>query len=207
MASSLDVLSKNLNEEQCKNFGKFYRGEQFTLLKQKGIYPYDYVNSVDKLSDTSFPPKYAFYSRLNEEAISDEDYKHAQKVWKEFNINSLREYHGLYNISDVLLLADVFENFRDVCMKNYNLDPAWNYTASGLACDASLKLTEVELELLSDIDMLRMVQQGIRCGVAMVSNRYGRSNNKYMSDKYDSSQPSKYISYLGANNLYGCAIE
>ena len=173
MTSSLDALSKNLNKDQCKNLKKFYRGKQFKLLKRKGVYPYDYVDSVDKLSDTSFPPKYVFYSRLNEEAITDEDYKHAQKVWKEFNINSLREYHDLYNISDVLLLADVFENFRDVCMKNYNLDPAWYYTAPGLAWDASLKLTKVELELLSDIDMLRMVQQGIRGGVAMVSNRYG----------------------------------
>jgi len=91
-------------------------------------------------------------------------------------------------------------------MKNYYLDPAWYYTAPGLACDASLKLTKVELELLGDIDMLRMVQQGIRGGVAMVSNRYGRSNNKYMGDKYDSSQPSKYISYLDANNLYGWAM-
>jgi len=124
MASSLDALSKNLNGKQCKNLGKFYRGEQFKLLKRKGVYPYDYVDSVDKLSETSLPPKDAFYSRLNEEAITDEDYEHAQKVWKEFNINSLREYHDLYNISDVLLLAAVFENFRDVCMKNYNLDPA-----------------------------------------------------------------------------------
>jgi len=135
---------------------------------------------------------------LNEEAITDEDYEHAKNVWKEFNINSLREYHDLYNISDVLLLADVFENFRDVCIKNYNLD-----TAPGLAWDASLKLTKVELELLSDIDMLRVVQQGIRGGVAMVSIRYERSNNKYMRDKYDSSQLSNYISYLHANNLYG----
>ena len=90
---------------------------------------------------------------MNEEAITDEDYEHAQKVWKEFNIKSFREYHNLYNISDILLLADVFENFRDVRMKNYNLDPAWYYTAPGLAWDASLKLTKVELELLGDINM------------------------------------------------------
>ena len=116
MTSSLDVLSKNLNGKQCKNLKKFYRGKHFDLLKRKGVYPYDYVDSVDKLSETSLPPKDAFYSRLNDEAITDEDYEHVKNVWKEFNIKSLRKYHNLYNISDVLLLADVFENFRDVLL-------------------------------------------------------------------------------------------
>ena len=87
------------------------------LLKRKGVYPYDYVDSVEKLAETSLPPKEAFYSKLNDEDISDEDYEHAQSVWKEFNMKTLMEYHELYNKSDVLLLADVFENFRDVCVK------------------------------------------------------------------------------------------
>jgi len=133
-------------------------------LKRKGVYPYDYVDSVDKLAETALPPKEAFFSKLNDEQISDEDYEHAKKIWKEFNMKTLMEYHELYNISDVLLLADVFENFRDVCIKHYNLDPAWYLTAPGLAWDAMLKTTKVKLELLTDIDMLLMIKNGIRGG-------------------------------------------
>ena len=100
-------------------------------------------------------------------------------------MKNLKDYHNLYNRVDVLLLADVFENFRDICIKNYNLDPAHYYTAPGLVWDAALKITKVELELLPDIDMLLMVEKGIRGGFSMISNRYGKANNKYMGDKYD----------------------
>ena len=120
---------------------------------------------MDKLADTSLPPKEAFSSKLNDEDISDEDYEHAKSVWKEFNMKTLREYHELYNKSDVLLFADVFENFRDVCVKNYDLDPAWYLTAPGLAWDVMLKTTGVKLELLTDTDMLLMFKDGIRGGV------------------------------------------
>ena len=109
---------------------------------RKGVYPYDYVDNLDRLSETQLPPKEAFYSRLNKSHISDEDYSHAQKVWKDFSCKTMRDYHDLYLKSDVLLLADVFETFRDVCSMNYELDPAWYYTAPGLAWDAALKKTE-----------------------------------------------------------------
>ena len=105
------------------------------------------MNSPEKLKETQLPPKEAFYSRLNDEGINDENYAHAKKVWKTFKMKTLEEYHNLYNQVDVLLWADVFENFRDICIKNHNLDPAHYYTASGLAWDAALKLTEVKLEL------------------------------------------------------------
>ena len=105
-------------------------------------------------------------------------------------MKTLQDYHDLYNEADVLLLADVFENFRDICIKNYKLDPAHYYTAPGVAWDAALKVTKVELELLSDIDMLLMVEKGIRGGVSMISTRYGKANNKYMGDSFDSSEPS-----------------
>ena len=129
-----------------------------------------------------------------------------KKVWETFEMQNLEDYHNLYNRVDVLLLTDVFENFRDICIKNYKLDPAHYYTAPGLAWDAALKVTEVKLELLSDMDMLLMVEKGIRGGVSMISNRYGKANNKYMGDRFDDKEPSKYITYLDANNLYGWAM-
>ena len=101
------------------------------------------MNSSEKLKGTQLPPKEAFYSRLNDEGISVENYAYAKKVWKTFKMKNLEDYHNLYNRVDVLLLTDVFENFRDICIKNYNLDPAHYYTAPGLSWDAALKLTEV----------------------------------------------------------------
>ena len=133
MPSSLDALFKNLCKEQCKNVGARYSGRQLDLLLRKRVYPYEYVDFLERLDETQLPPRSAFYSRLNDSSISEEDYEHAQTVWKELNCKTLRDYHDLYNISDVLLLADIFENFRDVCMQNYELDPAWYFTSPGLA--------------------------------------------------------------------------
>ena len=206
MATSLEKLVNNLPEDDFINLSLYYSGDKFNLLARKRVYPYEYMDSLEKLEETKLPPKEAFYSRLNDGGISDEDYAHAQKVWKTFKMKYFKDYHELYNEVDVLLLADVFENFRNICLENYELDPAHYYTAPGLAWDAALKVTDVNLELLSDIDMLLMVEKGIRGGVSMVSNRYGKANNKYMGDKFNSNEPSKYIQYLDANNLYGWAM-
>ena len=206
MAESLDSLVNNLPKDAFNNLKRYYTGDKLSLVMRKGVYPYEYMDSLERLKETQLPQREAFYSRLNDEGISDEDYAHARNVWKTFEMKTLQDYHDLYNETDVLLLADVFENFRDICIKNYKLDSAHYYTAPGLAWDAALKITEVELELLSDIDMLLMVEEGIRGGVSMISNRYGKSNNKYMGDKFNPSEPSKYITYLDANNLYGWAM-
>ena len=103
---------------------KYYSGNQLSLLFRKGVYPYDYGDCLKKLDERSLPPKEAFYSKLTGEGITDEDYWYAQTVWKEFNIESMKDYHNLYNLSDVLLLADIFEEFRNICMNHYGLDPA-----------------------------------------------------------------------------------
>ncbi|XP_072047131.1 uncharacterized protein [Amphiura filiformis] len=204
MAAGLGKLVENLDE--FSELPKFYQDEQLQLLFRKGVYPYDHVNSLEKLQETSLPPKDTFYSKLNEEHISDEDYEHAQKVWDTFGMKTMREYHDLYLKSDVLLLADVFESFRKVCLTNYQLDPCWYYTAPGLSYDAMLKKTGIKLDLLTDIDMALMIEKGIRGGISMISTRYSEANNKYMGSDYDPSKPSKYIQYLDANNLYGWAM-
>src|SRR6218665_3779259 len=129
------------------------------------------MNSVARLNNTELPPKSAFYSRLNDSDISDENYEHAKSVWKCFGCKTLREYHNLYNISDVLLLADIFENSRDVCVKNYQLDPAWYYTSPGLPWDAALKSTSIDFELLSDYNMILMIKQGIGGGISQIKNK------------------------------------
>ena len=206
MGSGLDNLVNNLPKNDFYNVKRYYMGNKLSLLTRKGVYPYEYMDSLERLKETQLPPREAFYSRLNDEGFSDKDYHHAHKVWKTFEMKTLKDYHNLYNQVDVLLLADVFENFRDICIKNYKLHPAHYYTAPGLAWDAALKITKVELELLSDIDMLLMVEKGIRGGVSMISNRYGKSNNKYMGVMFVASEPSKYIAYLDANNLYGWAM-
>ena len=175
-------------------------------MTRKGIYPYDYMNGIENFLETQLPPKEAFYSKLNDCGVSDEDYEHAQRIWKEFGIKNLGEYHDLYLKSDVLLLVDVFEEFRNICLENYSLDPAWYYTSPGLSWDAALKHSRVKLELLTYPDLLLMYEKAIHGGVAMIPNRYSEANNKYMGEKFDPSQPSKYIAYLDANALYSWAM-
>ena len=147
----------------------------------------------------------AFYSNLTMENISETDYRHANNVFKTFKLNNLGDYHDLFVQSDTLLLADVLENFRKACIKTYELDPAYFISLPGLAWQACLKKTGVELELLTDYDMLLMIEQGIRGGICHAVHRYGKVNNKYMKN-YDKSKESSYIQYLDANNLIGAAM-
>ena len=205
MLSSVEALVNNLSKDDFKNLEKYFTPEQIKLLKQKGFYPYEYMDNIEKLKDTKPPPQKAFYSKLTGKGINNYNYNHVLEVWKTFKMKSLKEYHEVYNKTDVLLLADVFEKFRDICLKNYGLDPVYYYTAPGLAWDAMLKMTNISLELLSDVDKLLMIEKGIRGGISIISNRYGKANNKYMTD-FNKKEPSKYLMYLDANNLYGWAM-
>ena len=204
LQTSLSNLVGNLQPDDFHNTKEIF-GENIVLLTRKGVYPYDYVSSIEKLSETQLPPKEEFYSKLNDGDITDDDYQHANKVWNTFKCQTIKDYHDLYLKSDVLLLADVFENFRATCLKHYNLDPAHYFTSPGLAWDACLKETGQELELLHDYDMLMMFERGIRGGITHISKRYAEANNKYMKD-YNPDKPSTFIQYLDANNLYGWAM-
>lgn len=215
MASSLDSLSENL-KKGCKSIDDmrkvfvntsehFKNDEQFELMTKKGVYPYDYITSFDKLNDRRLPYRKDFYSKLNNKECSEEDYNDAINVWIKFNCKTLLDYHNIYLVSDVLLLSDIWENFRSVCYKNYGLDCEYYFTAPGLSWDAMLKFTEIKLELLTDIDKYLFVESGIRGGISQISKRYAKANNKYMTS-YDSKIEESSIIYLDANNLYGWAM-
>ena len=152
-----------------------------------------------------YPDKKVFYSALNLEDIADKDYEHAQKVWEVFEIKNLGKYHDLYVQSDALLLAVVFENFENKCIEIYELDPAHFLSAPGLAWQTCLKKTKVELELLTNIDMLLMVEKGIRGGICQAIHRHAKANNKYMKN-YNKDIISSYLMYVDANNLFGWAM-
>ena len=146
-----------------------------------------------------------FTNDLTSEKISYSDYFFYHEVCNTFNIEDLGKYHDLYLKTDVLLLADVFENFRKMCLAYYGLDPCHYFSTPGLSWDALLKMTGVELELLSDPDMYLFIEKGLRGGVSIITHRKANANNKYMKN-YDKSNPSKYILYLDANNLYAWAM-
>ena len=212
MASSIESLAENLlkgcitTEDKRKIFknisNHFTDDEQFNLMTQKGVYPYDYIDNYEKLNTPNLPSIEEFYSKLCNKKCTTDDYNIALKVYKTFNCKSFLEYHNIYLISDVLLLTDIWENFRNVCYKNYNLDCEYYYTAPGLSFDAMLKYTKIELELLTDIDMYLFCENGIRGGVSQISTRHAIANNKYL-ENYDKSKEDSYIVYLDANNLYG----
>ena len=207
MVSRLDSLTSNLVRDGIKLLGfDYYNESQYYQLTRKGVCPYEYMWSWDHFEETQLPPKEAFYSNLNMTNVSKDDYEHAQRVWKEFRIHNLGDYHDLYLLTDVILLANVFEAFRDTCLEHFKLDPVHFYTLPGLAWKTCLRKTGVRLELLTDPDMLPMFERGIRGGMTQAVHHYSSANNHYMGDQYDSSQESSYLEYLDANNLYSWAM-
>ena len=149
---------------------------------RKGYYPYEYTDSWEGFDEISLPDKEAFYNSLNMEGISSVDYKHAKRVYKEFKLKNLGDYHDLYVQRDTLLLADVFENFRNKCIEIYELDTAHFLSAPGLVWQAYLKKTGLRLELLTDIDMLLMAEKGSRGAICHAIHRYAKANNRYIKN-------------------------
>ena len=166
------------------------------LMKRKRGYPSDWMNHAEKLAETSLPPKEAFYNKLSDSYISDEDYQHAQNVWEFFGCRTFKDYHELYLVTDVLLLADIFETFRKISVASYGLDPCYYISAPAMAWDAMLKMTGITLELLTEEqkDIYLLMEAGIRGGVSTAVHRHAESDE------------NSSIVYLDANNLYGWAM-
>ncbi|XP_066585457.1 uncharacterized protein [Prorops nasuta] len=191
MASSLDKLSSYLEESQLKNLVSQFPGlteEQYSMLTRKGIFPYDYIDCISRLGETTLPPRELFYNRLSDSHITEEAYNHAKDVWTKFKIRTLGEYSDLYLKTDILLL-----------------DPAHYYTLPSFTWDAKLKHTGIKLELFTDVDMLLFIERGIRGDLSQCSYRYEKANNRYMQD-LDPAEPSKYLMYYDVNHLYGWAM-
>ena len=174
---------KDFNKELIKLFANTYSFcskdfNKFLLLLRKSVYPYEYMDNWERFDETSLLDKESFYSSLNMENINDIDYRHGNNVFKKFKLKNLGEHHDLFVQSDTLLLADVFENFRNMCIKVYELDSAHFLSLPGLAWQACLKKTNVKLELLTDYDMLLMVEEGIRGGIFHAIYRHAKANNK-----------------------------
>lgn len=206
LGTSLEKLGNGLHKTDFVHLRRcFTKDTEFELLTRKGVYPYDHMKSWKSYSEKHLPCKESFYNTLTDEGISDEDYMHAQLIWDTFNINNMGEYTDLYLKTDVYLLTDIFENFRAVCKKNYHLDPAFYLTAPSLSFDAMLLKTGVELELLSDLEIIRLVQKGVRGGICLCSTRLARANNSYMDD-YDETKSDSFLLYIDCNNLYGYSM-
>lgn len=205
--TSLDSLVSLLDKE--KDFGllnNFY-DKNLDLLMKKSFYPYEFMDDIKKLDETSLPEKKHFYSSLTDSHITDENYTHALKVWDVFlEKKTMKDYMLFYNKLDVLLLSIVFEKFRDTCMREYELDPAHYISLPSLSFDAMLKCTQVQIELISNIDMFLWVEKSIRGGMCEVIQKYASSNNPYIPETYDSSKPESYITCFDVNSLYSTSM-
>ena len=202
---------KNFNKDLIQRFANTYEFcnrdlNKFILLLRKGVYPNEYMDSWQRFDETPLPDKEAFYSNLNMEDITDVDYRHGKKVFEYLIKNNLGDYHDLYVQSDTLLLADVFEHFRNMCIKVYELDPAHILSAPGLAWQACLKKTEVKLELLTDVDMLLMVEKGIRGEICHAIYRYAKANNKYMKN-YNKYKEESFFQYFQTIYMIGQCLK
>ncbi|CAH0553464.1 unnamed protein product [Brassicogethes aeneus] len=206
MPESLDTLASQLDNEQKKITRLHCANElEFSLLCRKGVFPFEYLDSWEKLNDNALPEKKCFYSSLNESEISDLEYINAHNVWTTFKCENLGTYSDLYLKTDVLLLADIYENFRKTSIQTYKLDPANFVSSPSFSFQAMLKTIEYKLELITDIDQIMMIENGIRGGVAQCCNRYAKANNKFM-ENYDSSKQEKYLLLLDQNNMYGFSM-
>ncbi|XP_063245133.1 uncharacterized protein LOC134546321 isoform X1 [Bacillus rossius redtenbacheri] len=206
MSRGLASLAEFLPANKFISTAEFFAPDELGLVTRKGVFPYDFVDSFALLDDSCLPPIDDFYNMLTDSGISEADYAHAQNVWDKFQCATLGEYADLYLKTDVLILADVFENFRSLCLETYSLDPSHYIYCPGFAFDAMVRTTGVQLELLTDYDMYMIVEAGIRGGVAQSIKPHCVANNAYIPETHVASKPSTFLEYIDGNNLYGWAM-
>lgn len=201
LSSSLDNLVSLLDKDRDFEILKkqiHYDEQKFGLLCRKGIMPYDYLDNKEKLKETSLPPREEFYSQLNDENVSNEDYEHAKKVWDLVSTGenkTMLDYLLLYMWLDIILLACVMENFRNLCMSDFGLEPPHYVSLPSLAFDCCLKFTKKNIELFTNSDQQIMVERAIRGGIVQSVYRREQANNKFIENEYDPEKPENYIMY------------
>jgi len=208
LSSSLDSLVSTLLKFGKENFHHTarYLGN-YDFLFQKGVFCYNYLTDRSKFADTTLPPKQEFYNQLIDEAISDTDYDRAHRIWNTFDMKNLEQYHNFYLTADVLLLTDVFVNFRATMLHDHGLDCLHFPSLPSMTFQMALKMTGAELELMCDPDIYLMVESGIRGGISCVSQRYARANDPTLSN-HDPHEPNSYLTYLDCNSLYAtCQLQ
>ena len=194
MNSSLDKLDKNLSDEDFKYLVEEFGHECLEILKQKGTYPYEYINNFKRFNEEKLPPRKYFFSsakkgkidndgKISNGHVSVKNYLTCEKIWNKFDMKNMGDYHDHYFKKDVLLLANVFEKFIDTCLKFYRLDPCHYFSSPGLSWDAML--TEIRLEKILDIDKYLFIEKGLRGGISYIVKRYAKANNK-STKNYDS---------------------
>ena len=200
----MNKLAEQLSVDQFKHLETAYP-LHWKLLSKKGIYCYDYMNSMERFDETSSPSKEHFFNRLYDKHVSEEQYTYSRRVWETLKYNTMKDYHNHYLVTDIILLADVFENFRKMSLETYDLDPIHYYSLPGLSWDAMLKSTGVELELITDPDMHLMVEKSMHGSISNICHRHATSNHPNM-DTYNENEEPRTLTYQDANSLYSWAM-
>ena len=209
LESSLAKLAESLPQDRFIHTRKYFPDcSNFELVTQKNFFPYEYITDASKYDDSYLPSREAFASSLaNGSTISEYEYEFAQKVYRDFNCKTLGDYSDLYVKIDVLLLAEVFEEFRRKSNTVFNLDPSWYISLPGYVWSAALKYTNASIELITDKDMFLLFKSSKRGGFVFVNRWYAEANHPALPEPlYDPKKPHDWIFYIDCNNLYGYAM-
>ena len=206
LADSLDNLVKNTSETELKHTKEYFK-ENFKYACKKGIYPYEHVDDFNKFNEVGLPKYNDFYSKLKNSNYEKSEYIEAEKTYNEMKLSNFGEYHDFYLKCDVLLLCDIFENFRKLSLSYFKLDPVHYMSLPSLSYDAFLKSNKIPIKMISNEEIKNFYEDhkiGAIC--AVMGKKHVKANNKYMGLEYDCNKESNYILYIDANNLYGYAM-